>query len=378
MAQAPVKKIIKGTGLSNPPRAKKKNILLVSALFGIIGAGLLISTFAAPATQTSITVTQAASQPTAIGKNIYALEAWNGKIYAGYGDYSANSGPISIMAYDPLTKQLTQEATAQTDAIYIYRKLSGKLFAPAIDNKGADVAFATSPGQWQNITGAGSTHAFDIAELGGKLWMSGSIGKTATIWSSADGGLTWQISLSVPAERVDSVARFYFIGTYKGKLYTQATDGAYPHSTAYSFDPSTQVWAKAPSITITNDFFNWGRKPVEFGNYMLLLTREVISGPGSLIKYDGTARTTANQYSSTVLSSVYDITVDGGYIYALNYSGTVVRSTDLASWQTVATGPKMSKSQGSGRSIAVLNGKVYIGTYDSKIVELPISTSTRR
>lgn len=36
---------------------------------------------------------QAASQPTAIGQRILDLELLKGRLYAGFGDYGANTGP---------------------------------------------------------------------------------------------------------------------------------------------------------------------------------------------------------------------------------------------------------------------------------------------
>lgn len=371
------KKSKKNTNLKQIPKLKSSALITLMFVFGSIGVIALVKSFAAPGGAVLLgTIQGAANQSTTVGKNIYALKSWQGKIYAGYGDYSANTGPIAINSYNPTTKLFTQEGVAQSDAIYIYRELGGKLFAPSIDNKGSDLVRQEATGQWTNITGLGSTHAFDMAELDGKIWTVGSIGKVATVWSSSDGGTTWQIALSVPAERLGYVARFYFVSPYKGKLYVQATDGAYPHSTAYSYDPATKLWSKAAAITISDRFFDWGSKPVEFAGNLLLLSREVISRPSGIIRYDGTARTSSNEYGYTVAGSYYDYTIDGEYLYVLNGDGSVKRTRNLTTWENVGTGPKQSRTTGAGRSIAVLNGKVYIGTFDSKLFELTISTTS--
>src|SRR5688572_11387418 len=45
----------------------------------------------------------AAAQPTSTGKVLATLKGFNGKIYAGFGDYGSNTGPIGIRPFDPLT-----------------------------------------------------------------------------------------------------------------------------------------------------------------------------------------------------------------------------------------------------------------------------------
>lgn len=351
-------------------------MVLFALIFGGIGGSLLYFSSAATGGTLVGTVAPATLQPSDIGKTIYSLHAWQNKIYPGYGDYSANSGPITLFPYNTQTKTFASEGTASTEAIYIYRELAGKLYAPAIDSKGADLTYNDGQTTWTNVSGVGTTHAFDMAELDGKLWLAGSLGKVATVWSSADGGTTWQTALSIPAEQVGAVARFYFIASYKGKLYVQATDGASPHSTAYSYDPAVKTWEKAATITQTSRIFDWGRKPIEFAGNLLLLGREVISGPSGIIRYDGTARTSQNEYTYAIGGSYYDYTVADGYLYVLSSDGQVRRTKDLVSWETIGTGPKTSRTSGAGRSIAVLNNKVYIGTVSSTIYELTIPSTT--
>ncbi|MFQ5460923.1 MAG: hypothetical protein ACE5EL_09030, partial [Anaerolineae bacterium] len=45
----------------------------------------------------------AVSQPTGRGRRIGALNWWRGRLYSGYGDYGANTGPIFISPFDPTT-----------------------------------------------------------------------------------------------------------------------------------------------------------------------------------------------------------------------------------------------------------------------------------
>src|SRR5262245_42593225 len=43
----------------------------------------------------------AARQPTPRGRTLHATKGWMGRLYFGYGDIEANTGPIEISSYDP-------------------------------------------------------------------------------------------------------------------------------------------------------------------------------------------------------------------------------------------------------------------------------------
>src|SRR5688572_7507248 len=77
----------------------------------------------------------ASAQNTVTGKQIATLFPWKGKLYAGYGDYGANTGPIDIYAFDPDSQQFTFVWEANTEAIYNFKAYNGRVYAPAIDRK---------------------------------------------------------------------------------------------------------------------------------------------------------------------------------------------------------------------------------------------------
>ncbi|HEX4775008.1 MAG TPA: hypothetical protein VH234_05835 [Candidatus Saccharimonadales bacterium] len=173
-------------------------LVLFVVIFAIAGVAYLVATRASTSTSTFTTYagsqnTPASLQPTALGKTLYALKTFNNKIYAGYGDYGANTGPIAItpFAFDQATNTFTFASTAenspcvqnigssgqplntditetwryvgsanpidpntgkpatgniqydfgncdQTEAIGLYRVLNGKLYAPSSDPRGSD------------------------------------------------------------------------------------------------------------------------------------------------------------------------------------------------------------------------------------------------
>lgn len=298
---------------------------------------------------------QAIAQPTSRGKTITTLKPWNGQLYSGYGDYGANTGPIAVTPFDGARFAPTPElAAADTEAIYLYREVGGKLYAPSIDPRaGSDFAMATagSPASWVNPTPIGTTHAFDTVTLtGGDLWLVGSSGNDAVAWRSLDGGTTWTEQLRVPAANTTSgnFARFYGAAVHGGKLYVQAHDyygGA--HSRSKVFDGSG--WSDGPSLGLFTHAEPFAGKLLYHG------AAHSGSGQGPLQVFDGTQSTSA--YGLWV----WDYTIDGGTVYVLGVDGKVMASRDLATWSHVGTAPSVA------RSIGVMNGTLYVGGTDSAI-----------
>ena len=78
---------------------------------------------------------QASQQPTVRGRTLNFLKHWNGAIYAGYGDGTANTGPIAITPFALSTNQFAAQPAlvANTEELRVFRALNGNLYAPAID-----------------------------------------------------------------------------------------------------------------------------------------------------------------------------------------------------------------------------------------------------
>jgi hypothetical protein len=365
----------------------------VSSLLVLLGVAVAITVLPAPALagkspkRTASGTTgfvkvathpQAAAQPTATGKTIATLKAWNGKLYAGFGDYGANTGPITVNAFDGTSFASTlprdqlpscaqgianpQACNADTEALYEYHNLSRGLYASSVDPRGSNpnYVFGTAGGPglatWQNPAGF-AEHAFDLATLtGSDLWVVGSkygTGTEAAAWRSQDGGASWEESLSVgPIDPnltcmgYPNFTRFYGAGVLNGKLYVTATDcsgGAQPASKVFN----GTSWSDGPHLPTFNHAETFAGK--------MVFVPEMHSGigGGALQAFDGTTVT-------NVGPTVTDYTIDGNTIYALG-GGKVQKSQDLVNWTVVATAPSVA------RSIAVMNGSVYLGGTDSAI-----------
>ena len=300
---------------------------------------------------------QAAAQSTAMGKTIATLRAWNGKLYSGYGDYGANTGPISVTPFSGSAfAGVPALEAADTEAIWSYRPIGGKLYAPSVDPRvSSDFAVTTGDSggpSWLNASPVRTTHAFDMVTLtGDDLWLVGSSGHDAVAWRSLDGGSTWKEELRVPpmSTTTGDFARFYAAGVYGGKLYVQAMDfnaGLHPRSKV--FDDAG--WSEGPTLgsvfTHTEAFS---------GKLVFHATFHSGNYAARLMAFDGTRSTVVSP------SPIYDYTIDADTLYVLSTDGKVLSSRDLTSWTQVGTAPTVA------RSIGVMNGTIYVGGSDSAI-----------
>lgn len=356
------------------PRSLAIGVLLM--VIGVIGVKLVSDSNATAFSRVGIHPQASKQSENSTGRQLKSLAAWNGKIYAGYGDWDKNTGPVYFTPFDPTTNSFaaTSEHTADTESVEIWKNIGSKLYALHVDPKshnGATYSVGdTSSGKpvWSNVSKVTMTHAFGLTTgssesemfLSGQLDEGSSTNEVAKIFRSTDGGASWTQSLSVPSR--GGYNRMVFIAKLGNQIFAQGystTDftGVNPESKAWIFNGSS--WSKATPIANTIHPHNGG----EFAGKMVALT-----GPrgGSLVAHDG--RTT-----STIRPSVGDYKVHSdGYLYALtNHSGNVavMRTKDLTSWELISLAPNTS------RSIAILGSTLYIGTSESELFKADINPS---
>lgn len=353
----------------------RRTAIIVCLIVAAIGTYFILSSMAAPSGDFIKVAThpQAVAQPTEWGKTINALKSWNGKLYAGYGDYNANTGPIAINGFDgtnfasnlpaaslPLCAQspATSEAcTSHTETIDRFVEIAGKLYAPSIDPRGNNsnyvVGTPNGPGNavWHNPPGF-VEHGYDMATLTGTdLWIVGSKygSNSGAAWRSVDGGNTWEESLTVaPAAPAncgyDNFTRFYGAGVLNGKLYIVATDYCSSVQRTKVFDGVS--WSDGPSLPTFDTASNFAGKMVSIAY-------------GRMQAFDGTSSQQVGPTAKNV-GALFDYVVNGNTLYALYY-GKVYKSTDLAIWTQIAVAPS------SARSIAMHNNTLYVAGTDSGI-----------
>lgn len=300
---------------------------------------------------------QAAQQLTAMGRTISTLEVWKKRVYAGYGDYSTNTGPIAITPFDPVTSSFTSAPlfVSGTEAIQIFRKIGGRLYAPATDSRtGADYAVSSPRSvveSWEDRAQVSSAHVYDMVTLtGSDLWIVGSQEENAVAWRSLDGGQTWTQSLSIAPIDGYHMSRFYFAGVYNGKLYVQATDSVGPQPNSMAFDG--KGWTPAPSLLELGTDILAGRHAQAFAGRLVYQGRASAS---PLLTFDG------QSVSRALRRDTFDYAVRWGKLYALATDGRVYVTADLKSWRLIARAPA------TARSIEVVSGQIYVGTTEASL-----------
>ncbi|HET7503175.1 MAG TPA: hypothetical protein VFK02_19280, partial [Kofleriaceae bacterium] len=299
----------------------------------------------------------AAAQPTALGKPLMALCPWHGRLYVGYGDYQDNTGPIEILAWDPARRDFTREHVSDTEAIYNFRVIGGSLYAPATDRRElADYAVGVP---WRDEKPVTTAHAFDMATFDGTdLWMVGASDGDflPTAWRSTDGGAHWTI-----AHQKRQMGRYYFAGVYHRRLYVESWSlmGVGPSEV---FDG--ERWTPGPELLPVTGF---GFRPIVFADRLVYSSKQTIDSPESrlrtvpnrLVAFDGAA-------ASVVFEpEVLDFFADDHQLLVLDAGGVVWRTTDLARWTRLTTASALRP-----RSLAVLDGILYLGTLDSRLYRL--------
>ncbi len=334
---------------------------MLAALALVVTVGLLVSPSAIGERRFVRVAThpQAWLQPTATGKAVVTLQSWNGKLYSGFGDYTANTGPIALTPFDRSGFRSAPELNADTEAVWTFRVIDGNLYIPSTDPRissdfamGSSVAGGTS---WTNPTVVGAAHVYDVASLtGSDLWLVGAAWDgTAAVWRSLDRGVTWKRLLSVaPISSVaGDFARFYGAAVYQGKLYVQARDyyGSV-HPTSKVFDGTS--WSDGPSLGTFNHAELFAGRLVYHGGVHAGWSFHLLKA------FDGVT-------TQVVLPwLIYDFKIAGDTIYTLATDGQVRKSRDLVTWNSLATAPL------TARSIGVFKGSVYVGGTDSSLYKL--------
>lgn len=306
---------------------------------------------------------EAAAYPS-LGNSIVGLTPWQGRLYTGYGHWLEFTGLLDfpIRAYDPLSGQLVSQWTTRAEAVWNYRPMGSKLFAPLTDPTG-DIDYAVGEPWHDRDAFLGAKRILDASALSGTdLFMVGSTGADAVAWRSRDGGQTWQESLRVPKQdALDTETHFTFVIEIGGKLYVQAYgmghSGAHP--TSKVFDGTT--WSSGPNLLPNSVYKGW--KPTAFAGKVVYLSGDPKNPSTDLLVFDGEQ---ATQLQTPF--RVWDFSVSGSYLYALvvdpsspSWAPVIRRTSDLLTWTDVAVPP--TKTQ----SIAVLDGYLYVGAAEGRL-----------
>jgi len=332
-------------------------------------------------------IEQAVAQPTAAGKAIATLQVFDGRLYAGYGDFTADTGPIDIVPIDLATGRIGGSLLSfATEAVYGYRQIGDQLFAADIDPRGTrQGGFARGVSRdgahvWTDHKVVTALHVFDVATMDGSdLWLFGSAGDNAVAWRSLDGGVTWTTALTVRPWFVGGFARLYSGAAIEGKLFTQVveTPGG-PGPTGLVFDGTQWITGPGwfPPQARQEDTFPW--RPHAVGRQVVYMDQH--SGASHrvvrLYRFDGreahlTFGPTDRHATPDPQYAAVDVTAEAGTAFVLNRRQEVWSSTDLVNWRRRATlnGPDGDRAT----SLAVSGNDAYIGTIGSNIYRMALA-----
>jgi hypothetical protein len=302
----------------------------------------------------------AVAQRTPTGRVLTTLVPHKGQIYAGFGDYSANTGPIAVRRFDPVGGWFGDVLfRSGTEAIYLYRVLNGRIYVPHIDpsvlfqNGGYAVG---GDGEWRDVRPVCVAHVFDVATLTGQdLWMCGSDGPDAVVWHSPDGGPTWAESLR-DRPTYEHIGRFYGLGILGGRIYVQKSEPGVKLSKVFD----GRRWSDGPNLLPPGGMM-W--HPETFANQIVYQTNHAAIRSSPLYRFDGVRAQVAlspparGQSGPGAEQGIYGFTVaDDRVMYALGIDRTVYVTNDLLQWHALRV-----DVPAEARSLCVLDKHVYFG-----------------
>src|SRR5262245_29006008 len=64
----------------------------------------------------------------AMGKNLRNVRGFKGRVYFGYGDLNANTGPVVVASYDPVAKSWANHITLETESVERFIEIGSELW----------------------------------------------------------------------------------------------------------------------------------------------------------------------------------------------------------------------------------------------------------
>lgn len=209
----------------------------------------------------------------------------DGSVAVGYGDWTANTGGVTIHSLDPATLEYTQrsEMLATEAVIKFYTDSHGVTWAPFTDGTGAYEEFraahpiyGTPPVE---IPYAQWIHAFDMLEFDGAYWFCGSGWhgglEADPVGHSTPGAYLQRVDITTSEEtryygNAGSLARFYSMHVVDDSLMLgmntmasrvvrlnpdagERTVADWKSGLTYvtgAFEPTEEIWAAPPPPSV--------------------------------------------------------------------------------------------------------------------------------
>lgn len=317
----------------------------------------------------------ASSQPTTHGQGIHDIHIQDNELYAGYGDYGENTGPVAISSMNLSDHTWTDHLSFPGEEVNVIREIGGKLYIPNIDPKASwnrNVGYASNvSGSWENYNLTPFIHVFDIATTDGKdIWLSGSIANSdgspagAAVKRSTDGGKTWTVERQVqsvdPALAAQEFDRYYWMGSVDGKIYVKST-----LSDSSTGAPSLDKWENG----------EWSKVETSTASVLDYNAQNVTAFKGKIFM-GGTMLTTINPVDDSTTQvngviNVNDFYATSDALYALSSAtGSFYVTYNGMNWLQVTTAISPTEYF---ETLAVDKNSLYFGGSDGSIQQFDLT-----
>lgn len=165
-------------------------------------------------------------------RSIKALQAYDGKIFMGLGDWNDNTGPAKMIYYDTVDGTIKTSGTINDEAVQQFTIINDKLYTTGCDPRdswgyGSYYIYNKETNTWdKHMKNDGWVHIFNIVEFKDKLFMCGSIVDStviSAIQSSSDNGETFEsipiYNNNEPLDYYSNSIRVYNFVILNDKLY---------------------------------------------------------------------------------------------------------------------------------------------------------------
>lgn len=376
------RKVETGARVAEPGLENDRCLVTRRGLAGLAiwSAPILMSATAAPMASASESASgwtllgvhpEAAAQPTQPGRRIIELEVFAGALYAGYGDYNANTGPIAINPFDLSSGTfLGNRQDAYTHQIAVYRPTAWGLVAPNIDplqdipldplDPNGGFSWTDDGGKTWNQAAVGpSYHVYDFSDQSSSgpwaVGASSASGSAApTIWRRT-GDESWQVSFQGDNDPTVANDRYYWLAVVGGLPYVQAR-GSAAVKPLRSFDPTSGTWL---SVSEFSGELHASGNP----QHVQVLGTQIVSASGAGLRIFSTETRSLRVVVMPNGLRVIDLYVRGSELFTLT-QGAVFRSADGGvTFQQIVTVDAPAPT-----AIAVSDDMIYLGTAASRLL----------
>lgn len=282
-------------------------------------------------------------------RNVWDLEAFDGRVYIGGGNTTTNPGPVNLWAFDHASGQFADrpERTIESEAIENFRVIDGALYVPNSDpTSGDQLKFDRlgEDGVWKTVSASPNlAHVRDMVETAdGTLILVGNSRRPyptvdengivtqpalPSIIKSTDGGGTFESA--VTADTVEAFGNwFYSVFNYQGRTFATsirnvASDagGVNDFNLAiFEYNPDTGLFEAGVDGNLDaiegavdqSEFINLVQSPFPElesvdvpDSGVLNLTGTITLKVNQSVEYDGALVYSVNTYSSSNAGNTY-------------------------------------------------------------------------